>query len=232
MQQFVTTGCATHGHREFTIQLAEASPIPDVARVLIDYFEEGVAAGTTFLPRQTVRLGWALLRLCERPDGTLGVEERGLTPKPTWTESVDRALADAWYQKEVCASLGLEGELTFPLQDDDVMVADCAFDAEQLLMTRFPAEDLPDGVSGWSLCCAEEHDHGERSFVPLMAVAANQPGLVQFLALPHDLVVLIDHVEAADAPAGAKRIRPVVFRGEEELIPRAGSYLAALRGED
>ncbi|MBA3453751.1 MAG: hypothetical protein H0T42_11720 [Deltaproteobacteria bacterium] len=230
MQQHRTTRCASHVHREFTIQTAEASPIPDVAQILIDYFEDGVAHGTKFLPGQTVRLGWSVLRLCERSDGTIGVEERELTPRPTWTESVDRALADAWYQKEVCASVGLLEELTFPLQEDDVMVADCAMTADAILMTRFPDDDLPDGVSGWSLCCAENHDHGERSFVPLIAIAANRPGLVQFLALPHDIVVLIDHVKAKDAPAGTKRILPTVFRGGDELTPVAGSYLAALQG--
>ncbi len=224
MQQHRTTQCAKHGHREVTIQLAEDSPIPNVAQVLIDFFEEGVAGGVEFLPGQVVRLGWSLLRLCERPDGTLGVEERELTPRPAWTESVDRALADAWYQKEVCASVGLLEELTFPLQDEDVMVADCAIDAELIVMTRFPAADLPEGISGWALCCGDDHDHGERSFVPLMAIAANQPALVQFLALPHDTVVLVGK--------GEKRIDPHVYRSGEEVTPTAGSYLAALQGTD
>ncbi len=224
MQQHRTTQCAKHGHREFTIQLAEDSPIPNVARVLVDYFEEGVAGGVSFLPGQIVRLGWSLLRLCERTDDTIGVEERELTPQPTWTESVDRVLADAWYQKEVCASVGLLDELTFPLQDEEVMVADCAIDAELVVMTRFPAADLPEGISGWALCCGEDHDHGERSFVPLMAIAANQPGLVQFLALPHDTVVLVGNREG--------RIDPHIYRSGEEITPTAGSYVAALQGTD
>lgn len=224
MQQHRTTQCATHGHREFTIQLAEASPIPDAARALIDYFEEGVAGGVTFLPGQIVRLGWALLRLCERADGTIGVEERELVPEPAWTESVDRALADAWYQKEVCASVNLLDEVAFPLQDDDVMVSDCAIDAALTVMTRFPAADLPEGISGWALCCGEDHDHGERSFVPLMAVAANQPALVQFLALPFDTVVLVG--------PKANRVDPHIYRNGEEITPTPGSYLAALQGAE
>ena len=222
MQQHHTTRCGGHGHREFTIQLAEDSPIPNAARVLVDYFEDGVAGGVTFLPGQVVRLGWSLLRLCERTDGTIGVEERELTPQMTWTESVDRALADAWYQKEVCASVGLIDEVTFPLQDDDVMVADCAIDAPLIVMTRVPAEDLPEGISGWALCCGADHDHGERSFVPLMAIAANQPGLVQFLALPHDTIVLVG--------SRATRLDPHIYRGGDEIPPIEGSYVAALQG--
>lgn len=230
MIQHRTTQCTAHGHREFTIQLAKAPPIPDAHRMLIGFLEDGVAGGATFLPGQIVRIGWALLRLKEREDGTLGVEERELVPDITWVEQVDRALRDTWFQKEVCASVGLLEQLTFPHQDEAVMVADCALEAETVLMTRFPAEGLPEDVSGWALCCAEEHDHGERTFVPLIAVAANQPGLVQFFGLPHDTLVFVEFVEHADAP-GAKRIRPTIYRNENELPTVAGSYLAALRGD-
>jgi hypothetical protein len=227
--QHRTTQCASHGHREFTIQLTRQPPIPNVHLMLVNYFEGAVASGTKFLPEQIVRIGWAVLKLRDRDDGTIGVQERELTPDEKWTESVDRALKDTWLQKEVCASVGLVDELTFPTQDEAVMVADCAIDAPVIVMTRFPKEDLPENVSGWAMCCAEDHDHGERSFVPLLAVAANQPGLVQFLALPHDLTVLIEWLDAPDVP-GMRRLAPTVFRHGEPLPFVPGSYLAALAG--
>lgn len=230
MIQHRTTQCSAHGHREFTLQLSNAPPLPDVHRMLIGFLEDGVAGGATFLPGQIIRIGWAVLRLTDRADGTLGVEERELLPDVTWIEQVDRALRDTWMQKEVCASVGLLEQLTFPLQDEAVMVAECALEAETVILTRFPLDGLPPDVSGWALCCAEDHDHGERSFVPLLAVAANQPGLVQFFGLPHDTVVVVQFAEHADAP-GAKRIRPTIFRQGDELAVVPGSYVAALRGD-
>jgi hypothetical protein len=225
-----TTACSRHSHREFTIQLAERSPIPDIHRLLIEYFEESVARGTKFLPGQTVLLGWAQLKLCDRRDGTIGVQERELSPDEQWVETVDRALNDTWFQKEIVASVGLLDELSFPRQFEDVIVTDCALNANDLLALRLANDRLPEGFSGWSLTCAEDHDHGEKQVIPLLAVAATLPAMVQLLALPHDTVVLVAFREKPDAPPGMLRIEPHVFRHGEELVPKPGSYLAALQG--
>ncbi len=230
MHAYRTASCGRFGHPELTVQLTEASPIPDVHRILVDYFEAAVARGGKFQPGQRVQLGWATLLLCERTDGTIGVQERLLAPDVSWTESVDRAVHDVWFQREIADSVGLVDQLAFPTQDEGVLVADCAIEATASLLTRLPDDDLPDGFSGWTLCCAEDHDHGERAIVPLLAIAANLPSLVQLLALPHGVTVLIRYVEKPDAPPGALRIEPHVFRHSgEELEPRPGSYLAALQ---
>ncbi len=229
MERFRTSACAAHGHPEFTLQLAARCPIPDAQRMLLDYFEHAVGRGTKFLPGQTVQLGWATLRLRQRDDGTIGVEERGLTPTETWAEQIDRAVRDVWYQREVVASVGLLEQLSFPRQDQGVMVADCAMDPGALVLIRLPDDDLPDAFSGWTLTCAGDHDHGERSVVPLLAIAAKQPSLVQLLALPHGTSVLVMYREKPDAPPGTVRIEPHVFRDGGELAPRPGSYLAALQ---
>jgi hypothetical protein len=227
MQQHRTTKCAAAGHREFTIQFAQKSPIPGAQDILLSYFEGAVGRGTKFLPGQTVQVGWSVLKLCERTDGTIGVQERELTPDVTWTESVDRAVSDVWLQKEVCASVGQE--LTFPRQDEDALVAECAMESDAIVMTRIAGEDMPEGFSGWMLSCAHEHDHGERRQLPLLAIAAMNPSLVQMLALPHDTIVLALWKEKANAPAGMLRIEPHVFRDGKEIVPRDGSYLAALQ---
>jgi len=229
MPTFRTTTCAAHGHREVTLQLTRALPIPNIERNLLDYFEGAVARGTKFLPGQTVRIGWATLKLVERDDGTLGVCERELSPEVAWVEQVDRALHDTWVQHEIVASVGLAGEIAFPSQDDLVMISPCAEDSgEPLVMVRTTVDDAPQ-FSGWSLQCAEDHDHGEPAFVPLLAVAANHPGLVQLLALPPSTLVFVSWEEKASAPAGQLRIEPHVFRGDDELVPAPGSYLAALQ---
>jgi len=229
MQTFRTTTCAAHGHREVTLQLTRALPIPNIERMLLGYFESAVARGTTFLPGQTVRVGWATLKLVERDDGTLGVCERELVPEVEWVEQVDRALYDTWVQREIVSSVGLLGEIAFPGQDELVMLSPCAEDAgESVVLVRTAVEDVPQ-FSGWSLSCAEDHDHGEPAFVPLLAVAANHPGLVQLLALPPRTLVFVSWQEKDTAPRGALRIEPHVFRGDDELVPEPGSYLAALQ---
>src|SRR5512139_172773 len=141
MQAHRTTKCSAAGHREFTVQLAKPPPIAGLHEFLTDYFEGAVARGTKFLPNQTVQMGWSVLKLCDREDGTLGVQERELTPDVQWTEQVDRALVDMWLQREVVASVGLLDELTFPRQDEDAIVARCAIDSAQLVMTRLAKGD-------------------------------------------------------------------------------------------
>ncbi|HLL22586.1 MAG TPA: hypothetical protein VK427_10660 [Kofleriaceae bacterium] len=230
MQLHRTTSCTAAGHREVTLQLAKPSPLPDLHRILIDYFEAAVSRGMRFLPNQTIQLGWSVLRLCERDDGTLGVEERALAPEVTWIEAVDRALADVWTQREIARSVGLADALAFPYQDDRALVANCVLEATELVMTRVSGDDLPAGFSGWMLACARDHDHGERAYVPLIAVATMQPALVQLLALPHDTSVLVVFRWKPSGPSGAMRIEPHIFRRGEEIIPAAGSYLAALQG--
>jgi hypothetical protein len=229
VQAHRTTKCTAAGHREVTIQVTKPPPITDLHQMLINYFEASVARGTKFLAGQTVQIGWSLLKLCERADGTLGVMERELTPDVMWVEQVDRALVDVWLQKEIAASVGLLDGLAFPRQDDSALVAECAMKKTQLVLTRLPDEDLPDEFSGWMLACAEDHDHGERKQLSLLGLAAMQPGLVQLLALPHGTSVLVLYLEKANAPEGMLRIEPHVFRDGEELVPARGTYLAALQ---
>ncbi len=198
--------------------------------MLIHYFEAAVTRGTKFLAGQTVQIGWSLLKLCDRTDGTLGVQERELTPEVMWVEQVDRALVDVWLQKEIAASVGLTDALAFPRQDDSALVAACATTNTQLVLTRLPDEELPADFSGWMLACAEDHAHGDRKQMSLLGVAAMQPGLVQLLALPHGTSVLVLYLEKANAPEGMLRIEPHVFRDGKEIVPARGTYLAALQG--
>lgn len=230
MQAHRTTTCSAAGHKELTIQLAKPPPLADLHEFLLRYFEAAVARGTKFLPGQTVQMGWSLLKLCDRDDDTLGIQERTLTPDVGWEEQVDRALVDMWLQREVGASVGLVDELAFPRQDDVALVARCAIESPELVMTRLGKADLPDGFSGWMLACTEDHDHGERAQLPLIGVAALKPGLVQLFALPYDTSVLVLYRETAGAPDGMLRIEPHVFRAGAELVPQRGSYLAVLQG--
>lgn len=231
MQAHRTTKCTAAGHRELTVQLAGKPPIAGLEAMLLDYFEAAVTRGTTFLPGQTIQMGWSILRVCARDDGTLGVQERELAPEVQWTEQVDRALVDMWLQREVGASVGLLDQLAFPRQDDTALVARCGIDNDQIVMTRLGAEISTKGFSGWMFACSsEDHDHGERVQMPLLGVAAMRPGLVQLFALPYDTSVLVLYREKPDSPQGTLRIEPHVFRAGAEIVPEHGSYLALLHG--
>ncbi len=107
-----TTRCGERGHPEITLQFQQPQQAP-VEKMLLGYFERGVAEGKTFAVGQTVQLGWATLRLCARPDRTLGVEERDPS---RWVESCDRSLMATWLQKEVVSSVGLLERIAFPSQ--------------------------------------------------------------------------------------------------------------------
>lgn len=227
MPTFVTTGCARHGHREVTLQTDDPLMVPDLERMLLEYFEGAVAKGEKFAPGQLLRVGWAVLRMCERADGTLGVEERELmSGPPTWREHVDRVLADTFLQREVARSVGCTDSIAFPMQDQLFVVHECATTSVALELERAPNEGLPPAASGWRLRCAANHDHGQPLAAPLLAMSAKHPVLVEMLALPHGTrVVVTFHAY----PDGRVRIEPHIYEGDRELVPLADSYIAALQ---
>ncbi len=217
--RFVTTRCRAADHPEITLLFRERRPVA-VERMLLGYFEQGVAAGKRFLPGQTVQLGWATLRLCARDDGTIGVEERS---GDGWVESCDQSLMQLWLQKEIAASVGLAGELAFPRQEQMALACDRALGVQSWLLTR----SLPEGDadSGWMIGCFTDpqHDHALADAlvtVPLVQVVERLPFVTQFLALPPGAAVYVDGTSG--------RIRPHVFVNGEARAPVPGSYLEAL----
>jgi len=219
---FRTSRCAAHRHPEFTIVFRRPMPIPSLERMLLDHFEEAVAAGTRFLPGQIVRAGWADFRLIERSDATLGLEERDAHATSEWTESVDHSLMQVWVQQEVCRSLGFE-DSSFPQQTQSALVCSELFDAPgpYWLDRLKPMSDLD---SGWFIgCLGAEHDHNQEENLtkvwPLWHLVVRMPFLGQFLALPTGT-----QLEVEPPPHVAAK---VLIDGVERL-PRAGSYLEAL----
>ncbi|MBM4781787.1 MAG: hypothetical protein GQE15_29265, partial [Archangiaceae bacterium] len=97
-----------------------------------------------------------------------------------------------------------------------VLVSRCSEDADAVVLTRVDAGSAAQAWSGWSLSCSQDHDHGERFTLPLLALSALRPTLVPFLALPAGCVVV-----ARSGPAH-------VFLDGKELSPKPGSYLQVL----
>ena len=214
MISFSTRTCGQHAHPEFTVQFA-GKPIPGGERLLLSYFEAEVARGARFGPGHTIGLGGHTLRLVDRRDGTLGVEEPIPSPKPKWIEAVDRTVREVMFQRWICDSVGQLP--SFPPRGSDCLASACSEGSDAIVLTRVePPAGLPQ-ASGWMISCPEDHDHGERTPLPLLALSALRPFAVQFLALPTESAVLL-------LPPGRAH---VFFRGKG-VIPAAGSYLESL----
>jgi hypothetical protein len=216
MHTFKTTRGAPHGHPEITLQFAEEPVIPKSERLLLSYFDDAMAQGAQFKPGQTVGIGGHVLRFKQRADGSLGVEEPVPSPREEWVEQVDRTVREVMFQRYICDSVQLP--LSFPPVRGTCLVAACAEGAEALVLTRVVTPpEAHKHVSGWMIACTEDHTHGERTQVPLLALSAIDPFAVQFLALPPDTVALL-------TPPG----HGAVFHAGNEITPVAGSYLARL----
>ncbi|MFI2282819.1 hypothetical protein [Nocardia beijingensis] len=216
-ESFRTTSCASHGHPEFTVLCTEPR-LPGMENWLLSYLESTVAAGTRYQPGETIRVGWNLVRVRGRADGTLGLAER--TDVQTWAEQVDRTLRDVWYQREVAAGVGLADRLDFPGEDQQAIVSSCGLESPVLVLARTATDD-PE-FSGWSVECFEDHAHRASYYTPLLELGTAMPFVVQFFALPAATTVLIESPEIT--PTGT--IRPHIVDAEGvEMYPIPGSYL-------
>jgi hypothetical protein len=218
---FRTRGCAQHGHPEFTLRFREPSLVPDLEQGLIRVLEESVARGTRFAAGETLRYGWATLRLKERGDDTLGIEEQSSKGgNDSWDEFVDTTLMQVWYQREVGRSLAVEDRLAFTTQGQAAVFCTRVEEVQRWFLAR---HEMPDPFSGWHLFCADkQHDHdsdGNVLAAELLHLTARFPFMTQFLALPVETVVGIE---------GPGRIRARVMIDGELVPPLDGSYLAAL----
>lgn len=216
-----STTCAQHNHPEFTLQLSEPLPVPGLEKMLLSFFELRVARGVAFKPGQTVQFGGATLRMVQRSDGTLGVEELVPALEATWRESVDRALMTTWTQNEIVRSVGLEAQLSFVRDVSTVTVCKRLLEQPRVFMSRSAPANEQD--SGWFVGCLDSaHAHGDLANLEAMVVAklaAVCAPAIQFLALPVGSEVVV---------RGPGRVRAEVAFEGKQVEPSPGSYLELL----
>jgi hypothetical protein len=75
VQIFRTGTCADSGHPEFTLVFKDEPPTHNSVGWILDHFQNAVADGTRFVAGQPVGIGWRALRVIERDDGTVVVDE-------------------------------------------------------------------------------------------------------------------------------------------------------------
>lgn len=216
MQIFRTATCAHSGHPEFTLVFKDEPPTPNTVGWILDHLQNAVTDGVRFVPGQPVGIGWRALRVIERGDGTLGLEER--VGEDVWQEQLDQALGDLWWQVEAAAKLRLPEELDSVAEDHIATVQSCAFDASTLILYRVGPDSPQRG--GWAIGCGDEHDHLDWSFMELFRVSAALPFVTQFLALPPETGVLINRQRVG--PAGGV-VADVSYK-DIALSPDDGMY--------
>ncbi len=197
------------------------APASGWAALVLDDLQDAIAQGTWYEPGMLVRSGWRTLRIIDRADGMLGLEER--TGADRWAEQIDLTLHELWSQRQLLAGLGIEEWISFPRDSEDATVADCVDDGvTSVLFAREPT-DSPTH-SGWSLSCVRQHEHGSTQVRSLGELVAARPYLARFLALPTPVEVRIN----ASRGEGAIRAGVRMFGGE--FLPESGSPAAELLG--
>ncbi|WP_345493011.1 hypothetical protein [Nocardia callitridis] len=177
--------------------------------------------GFRYTAGQTIHCGARTLRVIERFDGTIGLEER--IAGGSWSEQVDNTLREQWQQRQILKSLGAPEEwLQFPADDQTAMFSECVTETSPALRwTRLPQVDDAQ-FSGWRLTCPQDHDHGAERVCALWGLTELFPFLIPFLALPPLISVTID------IPDGDAAARFDIQMHGVEFLPEQGSYLDGL----
>jgi len=178
--------------------------------------ESEVASGRRFLPEQTVQVGWSVLEVRQRTDGTLALFEPDFRSMPVrFVDGVSSTLLHLVLQKSAAESLGLVDEIALPSLRDSAIICTEFGSTEGFIMSRVTPKPTD---SGWFFGCENvAHDHqspdGLRRVSLYEAVTRHDERTVPFLALPPDTFV------------GFGGAVPYFSRGETELAIRPGSYL-------
>jgi hypothetical protein len=211
-----TQKCRDHGHLEISVQCEDTAALSPSLRWLLGWLESEVARGRRFLPEQNVEVGWSVLEIRQRTDGTLALFEPDFESMPVrFVDSVSNTLLHLFLQKSVAESLGLGEELTLPSLRDSAIVCSEFGSIEGFLMSRVAPKA---GDSGWFFGCDHAaHDHQSldslRRVSLYEAAIRREDRIIPFLGLPSDTFV------------GFGRAIPYFSRGDTELVIRPGSYL-------
>jgi hypothetical protein len=201
---------------EITVECDDAGFLSPSLQWLLRWIESETAKGRQYLPEQTVQIGWSILEIRQRADGTLGLFEPDFRTFPVqFVDSVSNTLLHMFLHKSVTESVGLERELAIPRLQDSAITCREFGSTDGFIMSRVASKGPH---SGWFLGCDNaSHDHARpetlRRVSLYEAAIRHEDRIIPFLGLPHDTFI------------GFGGQVPYLSRGETELEVRPGSYL-------
>ncbi len=196
--------------------ICDAEFLDSNLKCFLQWIESEVAKGRRFLPEQTVQLGWSMLKVQQRTDGTLSLVEPDFKSMPIrFVDSVTNTLLHVLLQKSVNESLGLPDQILTPSLRDSAIICTKFGSTPGFIMDRLVPKDRD---SGWFFGCdSGSHDHTKAEALLRVsiyeAVVRHTDKIIPFLSLPPGVSV------------GFKHKLPIFKRGDLELPIRQGSYL-------
>lgn len=178
MPQYKTTSLSQFGHPEMVVDVSQeyASSV----KWHFSYLESCVRDGTVFKPGETLKIGWMIVKLVARQDGTIEFWEPSFEQMPIkWRLGLNRTFQDLMVQSEICKKLNTEP--SFPSILDVGLLSDALIDGRfEFLMSRDVSSEKE---CGW---CFVELDYNDLSisYCSLFEIAVNRPMVIPFLAIP------------------------------------------------
>jgi hypothetical protein len=153
-----TTLCHKYGHPEFLLQIHDESVAASRIDWLLNWLQREVTNGKKFLPDQIVQIGWSLLKVFPRENGTLGLLEPDFKSLPiNFVDSVSNTLLHLLLQKSVAESLGLERDLNLPSLQHAAILCDKFGTRTEVFLSRVAPVKAD---SGWFFGCDDaRHNH-------------------------------------------------------------------------
>ncbi len=205
----VTKNCRKYGHPEFSLPSQVETFLVSYLESLIAWLESEVAAGKRFLPDQTVEMGWSVLKVCERENGTLALFEPDFKSMPIhFADSISKTLLHLFLQKSVAQSLGLEDKPNLPSLRQSAIVCTEFGTSKKIFLSRVASEG---NDSGWFFGCdGTDHDHQRKENlrkVSLYEAAAVLDGrVIPYLGLPEGIEINIG-TSAPSFSIGGKELK-------------------------
>jgi hypothetical protein len=220
--EYKTKTCKALGHPEIGFRCDKTAIPPQDAEWLVSLLERQVAGGAIYRDGETLQVGWMINRFVGAAGGELRLNEPDMkNVLVTIVDSMTLTLKHLRAQKDVYESCSLKKPILFPSIQHRIVVHRSYVTLQNLFLGR----DAPhDDDSGWVLQSVPPQDvstfRDNYETISLYELGRRRPDLIPFLALPEGTGV---HIAAGDA------IR--ILADGSELIPRSGSYLAALNSD-
>ncbi len=185
MKVVATTRCFAFGHPEFHLVCDAAVPRADVD-VLAFFLEESVENGARFDVGDLVAMGSMLLRVAMVGE-SFTLEEPDFRSMPIgWVEGVTRSMRHLRWQRDVAASVGLDGEIDLPSIRSSLLVgADLSPRDETIVLDRMKSDRSDSGwFVGRSDSALAYHDEASVNRMSVYQAMVHWPKIGGFLGLP------------------------------------------------